>query len=172
MTKIIGSILLLLSGYLGGFYFSNSCKVRLEQLYELKKMIKFLEGEIRYKKTALPEAFCCIARRAREPFSSFFSSVGSELLKNRREKMAQIWNQNLEKFFLQSKLTKGDKETMRQLGNSLGYLDEKSQIDSLNLYLEQLDEDIKKSQEELYKKERLYQCLGVSSGVLLVILFL
>lgn len=172
MTKIIGCILVILSGYLGGFYFSNCCKIRLEQLYELKRIVQILEGEIRYKKTALPEAFLSISKRTKTPFSNFFCSVGKELLANRKITMAEIWEEKLDKLFLESKLTKNDKGSLIQLGNSLGYLDGKSQFDSLKLYTEQLEEEIKRSQEELYKKGKVYQCLGISSGILLVLIFI
>lgn len=172
MTKIAGCILLILSGYLGGFYFSNSCKIRLEQLYELKRIVQILEGEIRYKKTALPEAFLSVAKRTKLPFSNFFCSVASELLDNRKAGMAEIWEEKVEKLLSKSNLTKDDKGSLIQLGNSFGYLDGKSQIDSLQLYMEQLDEEIKKTREELYKKGKVYQCLGVSTGILLVLIFI
>lgn len=172
MIKIFGCILVILSGYLGGFYFSNGCKIRLEQLYELKRIVQILEGEIRYKKTALPEAFLNISNRTKQPFSNFFCSVGRELLDNRKNTMAEIWEEKLDKLFLEAKLTKNDKGSLMQLGNSLGHLDGKNQLDSLNLYAEQLEEEIKRSREELYKKGRVYQCLGISSGILLVLILI
>ncbi|MGN0466695.1 MAG: stage III sporulation protein AB [Lachnospiraceae bacterium] len=172
MIRVVGCVLLILSGYLGGLYFSNSCKMRLEQLYELKRIIQILEGEIRYKKTALPEAFFSVAKRTKPPFSNFFCSVAKELLENRKTGMGEIWKEKVEKLLGESKLAKNDKNSLIQLGNSLGYLDGRSQIDSLQLYMEQLCEEIKKSREELYKKGKVYQCLGVSSGILLVLIFL
>ena len=55
--KLIGSLFLLGSASAIGFLKAEDLKVRVRKLLELKRMIEFLQGELRFHKVTLSEAF-------------------------------------------------------------------------------------------------------------------
>ena len=79
MLKAAGLFLLFSACLSFGFGKSHALKKRLEFLRELKKALLLLSGEIRCAKTPLPDAFCKIGGKLREPLRFFFQSVAKEL---------------------------------------------------------------------------------------------
>ena len=69
-------------------------------------------------------------------------------------------------------MTKKDFEEFVQLGEYLGYLDMDVQKNTLEWYLQQLKTEIDALTEEMPVKKKLYQSLGVLSGIFLAILLL
>ena len=58
------------------------------------------------------------------------------------------------------------------MGSQLGIADVEMQVKALELYLTQLSESMEDIREEIKTKVRLYHCLGVMSGMLIVILLM
>ena len=71
-----------------------------------------------------------------------------------------------------SSLRREEKEKLGRLGEGLGYLDLEMQLSTMELYLEQLEGDIQRAEEEIQSKQRLYRSLGVAGGIFLVILLI
>ena len=61
---------------------------------------------------------------------------------------------------------------MIQFGENLGYLDKDMQINTLDLYITQLETEITELAENLKEKTYLYNTLGVMAGVFIsIVLF-
>lgn len=71
-----------------------------------------------------------------------------------------------------SALTEKDFEEFVQLGEYLGYLDTDMQKNTSQWYLQQLKTEIDTLAGEIPVKKKLYQSLGILSGVFLAILLL
>ena len=65
-----------------------------------------------------------------------------------------------------SRLTKQELAELKQIGNSLGYLE------TWDLYLEQLEITIRQTRKETASKQKLYRSMGVMGGLFLVIILL
>jgi stage III sporulation protein AB len=170
--KIIGCIMVIASSTGMGLFFSNEMKCRIEDLKDLKKMISLLRGDIRYANTPLPEAISSIARRHNGSFESFFSSVSSKLHELSGLTFSDIWKDAVEKELMNTSLTKKDKQLLIQFGENLGYLDKDMQINTLDLYISQLEDEINEISKTAKEKTYLYNSLGIMAGIFITIIML
>jgi len=172
ILKIIGSILTIASCTTLGLYFSSEMQTRLKQLKDLRKYITILRGDIRYGATPLPEAIEGIANRKPGVFYLFFQNV-SERVKNGMGGMFHnIWSDCVDEFLKATCLTKEDKEGLVRFGESLGYLDREMQINTIDLYLEQLEEVIHEQTIIVKERSRLYNTLGLMGGIFITIVMI
>ncbi|NLL73701.1 MAG: stage III sporulation protein AB [Clostridiales bacterium] len=172
ITKVVGCILIILSSTLMGFYYSNQLKCRIEDLREVRKLIVLLRGDIRYSNTPLPEAISSIARRHEGSFKSFFTKVSEKLGEFGGSTFAQIWKEAVEEELLETCLSKQDKSQLIQFGENLGYLDKEMQMNTLNLFILQVEEEIKELTKTAKEKVYLYNSLGIMTGIFITIILL
>ena len=167
--KMIGCLLVIASSTAMGFFFSNEMKCRLENLKELKKLIMLLRGDIRYANTPLPEAISAIARRNPGNFKAFFQSTSQKLQDLSGQTFAEIWKEAVNKELMETSLTKKDKLHLIGFGENLGYLDKDMQINTLDLFITQLEDEINETSKTVKEKAYLYNSLGIMAGIFISI---
>ncbi|NLP16807.1 MAG: stage III sporulation protein AD [Clostridiales bacterium] len=172
ITKVIGCILIILSSTLMGFYCSNELKSRINDIKELRKLIILLRGDIRYGSTPLPEAINTIARRHEGSFKGFLIKVSDKLSEHSGNTFSQIWKAAVEKELLQTSLNKKDKSHLIQFGENLGYLDKEMQMNTLELFLTQIEEEINELSKTAKEKSYLYNTLGIMAGIFISIILI
>lgn len=170
--KVIGCIMVIISSTGIGFYFSSEMKSRVEDLKELKKLIGLLRGDIRYGSTPLPEAISAIAKRNSGRFEEFFIRVASRLGELSGVTFSEIWNEAVGKDLTNTSLTRKDKLQLKEFGDNLGYLDKDMQMNNLDQYLDQLEDEIKELTKTLKEKTYLYSSLGIMAGIFISIIML
>lgn len=170
--KIIGCIMVIGSSSGMGFFFANEMRCRLENLKELRKLISLLRGDIRYASTPLPEAISSITRRHKGIFNQFLNSVSEKLHELSGQTFADVWKDAVNKELLDTSLSKKDKLHLIQFGENLGYLDKEMQMNVIDLYLSQLEEEINENTKTLKEKSYLYNTLGIMAGVFIVIIMI
>lgn len=69
-------------------------------------------------------------------------------------------------------LRREDKQLLEKLGDNLGFLDQKTQLATINLYIHNLEECIEEGTKEMKEKVRLYHLLGVLGGIFITIVML
>jgi len=169
IMKIIGCILVIGSSTGIGFFFSSEMKCRIENLKELKKLFGLLRGDIRYANTPLPEAISAIHRRQGGNFEPFFQYVSEKLQELSGLTFSDIWKTATELELANTALTKKDKLNLVHFGENLGYLDKDMQMNTLDLYLSQLEEEITELSKSVKEKSYLYNSLGIMAGVFITI---
>lgn len=172
MLKLIGSILIVIATTGFGFSAGRDLKIRLDNLRYIKKLMLMLRGEIKYLKAPLGEAFYNVAKRAKEPFNLFFSKIAKEIESLECESFYIIWCKYIDEELTKIRLNKRDCQTLKRVGEHLGYMDKELQLGMIDLYIEQLEEEIKLTQESIKEKTRVYNCLGVSMGLFAVLILL
>ncbi len=172
ITKVVGCILIILSSTLMGFYFGNELKYRINDMRELRKLIVLLRGDIRYGSTPLPEAISSIARRHEGGFKGFFMKVSERLSEHSGETFSKVWKEAVEKELLGTSLNKKDKSQLIQFGENLGYLDKEMQMNTLDLFLEQMEEEIQELSKTAKEKTYLYNTLGIMAGIFISIIMI
>jgi stage III sporulation protein AB len=170
--KIIGCILVIASSAGMGFFFSNEMKCRIDDMKELRKLIVLLRGDIRYANTPLPEAISSIARRHKGYFEPFFSDVSTKLHDLSGLTFPDIWKEAVEKRLTNTSLTKKDKMHLNQFGENLGYLDKEMQLNTLDLFISQLEDEINEASKTAKDKAYLYNSLGIMLGIFVSIIML
>jgi stage III sporulation protein AB len=172
MIKILGIVIMVCSSIGIGRSYSRGLTKNVEQLKKMKKMIYILKSEIKYSKAPLPEAFENLSERVEEPLRSFLSSVSAKLNQLSGRTFREIWEEEVEDKLQDSYLTKEDKEQLKRMGESMGYLDSEMQDNTLELYLEQLEISIEESRQTAAVKSKVYNCLGVTIGLFLAIILI
>ena len=170
--KIFGSIFLLTSAAAIGYLKADELKERVRCLSALKRMMILLQGELRFHRATLSEAFENVSERAEKPFDVFFGELADELENRHSGGFLTVWNAMTDKLMTGEGFKKEDKVLLEQLGNSLGYLDLTMQTENLNLAILQTDDAIMNAKEQLEVKGKLYQTMGVTAGAFLTLLII
>ncbi|MBR3772241.1 MAG: stage III sporulation protein AB [Clostridium sp.] len=172
ILKILGAVLTISSCTALGFYFSNELNSRLKQLRELKKYLTILRGDIRYGGTPLPEAIYNLARRSPGAFRGFLTNVAKQLQISGGGTFAEIWTVCVENDLKNTSLTESDKEGLARFGDNLGYLDREMQVNTIDLYLSTLQEEIKEQAAVVKERTKLYNILGIMAGIFITIVMI
>ncbi len=172
LVKIIGSAIVILSGFLGGRYISLTNTLRLEELHLLKEIMILLKGEIRYSITPLPEAFIRVGEKENNAYGKWFVNMGERLSEYNGTNIKDVWCEELEKIGQDTYLNSKDKKMLESIGTSIGFLDKEMQINAIELYLEQLENMIEQTNATIGEKLKLYNVLGIMLGILVVIVLI
>ncbi|MBA4687207.1 MAG: stage III sporulation protein AB [Candidatus Galacturonibacter soehngenii] len=172
MLKLFGSILIVMATTGIGYTTGRDLKIRLDNLRYIKKLMLMLRGEIKYLKAPLGEAFFNVAKRAKEPFDLFFNKIALEIEMLECESFYAIWCKHIDHELSKVKLSNKDCQTLKRVGEHLGYMDKEMQLGMIDLYVEQLEEEIKLTKESIDEKIRVYHCLGVTIGLFAVLIII
>ena len=149
-----------------GFGFHKAAKEqkRLEQGIAIKRMLYLLQGEIRYGFTPLPEAVLKISTKTEKEYQPFLKKVAKQLETHSEESFAKIWQQTADQKLKQV--------ILKNMGETIGYLDQQMQEKTILLTIEQLDDQIFLMKDQVVKNCKMYRSLGISLSVLIVIILL
>lgn len=172
MLKWIGIVLVFCGSTAAGISFSRELLKRVQQLGELRKLVVMLQGEIRYSNAPLFEAFGHVSQRVKDPFSLLLKNVAAKMEEFCGESLSEIFSRQIEEDLKATSLLPEDLEQLGRLGESLGYLDRQMQLETMNLYLEQLNLACDEAAEQHRSKSKLYHCLGIMGGLFLAIVFI
>ena len=170
--KIIGSLFVIASTAAIGFIKAEELSERVKKLQEMKRMMILLQGELRFHKAALAEAFENVSERVAVPFCDFLKETGERLEARESEGFDSIWETTSRKVLQTEGLKKEDKHLLELLKNSFGYLDLTLQTETLNLAILQTEDEIKRAKEQQESKGKLYQTMGITVGALLTLLII
>lgn len=169
-TKLMASLLVI--GSLGcfGFYESRRLAERVKMLKELYRLTMLLRSEIQYAALPVPEAVRRLSERTQGELKCFLESVAAGLYVQSGDSLANVWRTAAQEHFEDSPLKTEDLLLLKEVGDNLGYADRRTQVGAVELCMENFRMSIKQLEESVPAKRRLYQCLGLFSGLLSVIL--
>ena len=170
--KILGSIFLIASAATIGCMKADELRQRVKSLNELKRSMILLQGELRFHRATLSEAFENISGRVKYPFDKYFEEISKALETENSVGFLSLWSEMSEKIISDAGLKKEDKALLELLGGSLGFLDITMQIENLNLTILQTEDAISSAKEQLTVKGKLYQTMGVTVGAFLTLLII
>ena len=166
MIKLIGSILILASCTGIGFSKSKEMQFHLTELEELKRIFYLLKSELQYTRATFAEVFEKIEPKIREPFRSWLYNLCARLNEKSGSMFWEIWNDSIEEHLKECRLKEDELNELKIAGKNLEY------IESLDLFIEQMEYRIKNTRENYRTKRKLCQSLGIMGGIFLVILLL
>ena len=81
--------------------------------------------------------------------------------------------QKMQKKYLDgTSLLSKDINRLADFGANLGYLDKEMQLGSIDLYLEELEGEMKEAEGKAEKNSKLYRIMGMAVGVLILLIIL
>lgn len=171
MQRFIGSAMILTATTWAGILYGKEQQTQLEHMYYLRHIINMLKGELEYSSAPLDEMFCRIAVRIKEPYRSWMHGLQRQMEKREEEEFRKIWRISIERGLKELHLKKEYKEQLKEVGDCIGKMNRMSESKNLQLYLETLDLGIKKARAEIADKKRIGNCIGIMSGLFLIIIF-
>lgn len=172
VIKLTGAFVTIAASTAIGFYFSLMFKERVKSMKELKKLLILLRGDIKFAATPLPEALEALAARHENEYTIFLEKLSMELKEQNGEVFFEIWKKCIEENLNSIPLNKKDKSGLLKFGENLGYLDKDMQINNIDLYLSQLENEIGESEKTLKDKTYLYNALGIMAGIFITIVII
>lgn len=161
MIKIIGSLIITVSGGLIGKNLCNNIKNKIEFLEDFKKFIFFSKNEIEFKKSSpknIVKNFEC-----NSILKKFFKNLIC-LIQN-GESFPGAW----EKTF---KICKFDEnKIILNFGKEFGAYNLENQIETCDLVLNNISYNIENLKKYTEKNEKLFTYLGVCFGIIICIIF-
>ncbi|EOR20368.1 MULTISPECIES: stage III sporulation protein SpoIIIAB [Clostridium] len=169
MLKITAVIIIFLSCTYIGFYYGESFKKRSRQLNSILKSVLFLNNEVMYTNTPLPEALKYISLKVESPVNYVLSNVSDKLLKSEStsvyEAFEKEYKKNKSEFYLQDEDKRIVKDFLRSLGESGVYGQDKL----FNLTIENMKLNCKSAEELAKKNIKMYRVLGICIGAMISI---
>lgn len=169
--KIVSSIVVLCGFSFLGFYYAYKPLYRKNDLCELKRGLLSLVSEIKFLSN-LNEAILNIEKNLNNPIKTLFTNFRQNIQQKRGENLSTLWQDALNKSKNQTYFTKEDIENINVVGKIIGSLDKDFSIDALNIVIQYIDGTIKIIDKEKTKTFKMYQSLGVLSGLMIVILLI
>jgi len=166
MLKLIGSILIITATTGIGFTKSKDMQNCLNTLEELKKLFCLLRSELQYTHAPFAELFSKISEKTSTPYREWLSNLSQRLMNKTRSSFWEIWCLSITEDMKEANLKEEELEELKNVGKNMEY------IESLELYIEQLEYRIKNTREAYRSKRKLCQSMGIMGGIFLVILLL
>ncbi|MCJ8011195.1 stage III sporulation protein SpoIIIAB [Paenibacillus sp. KQZ6P-2] len=170
MLKLIGAVLILLSGTLAGFHQASRFAARPRQIRELILAMQRLETEISYGFTPLPEAFRKMSDQLGEPLKHIFKSAAGHMASGGGITAQESIQRSLHENWKRTAMKTPERDILHQLSFTLGTSDRQDQIKHIALAAQQLKHEEVVARDEQAKYEKISRSLGLLIGALIVIL--
>jgi len=166
MLKLLGSVCILVACSGMGFSREKELQLHLEDLEEIKRIFYLLRSELRYTRAPFAEVFEKIGRKAKAPFEKWFLCLCRRLKEKNIGSFWEIWCASIAEDLQGCRLKEDELEELKNVGKNLEYME------SLDLYIEQLEYHINHTRENYQSKRKLCRSFGIMGGIFLVILLL
>ena len=165
--KYVGAILVIFS--CGGVGFSMAAAYHREErlLRQLLEILQFLQCELQYRLTPLPELCRMAGRMGKGSVHAVFTRLSQELDSRHMPEVSDCLSAAMET----AGLSPGLRELLEKLGQSLGRFDLNGQLQGLNAVGRLCLERLEALQCNRGDRLRSYQTLGLCTGAALAILF-
>ena len=168
--KLAGCIILLASCYDFG---RRKAREYAQKLYWLEvwwQKLIFLQSEIRYSKTPLPELFQMLAEEGEEdtPVNAFFAQL-YQLINGGECSLSKAWQSGVKQL---QEYVPVDYERTCLFGQGLAQVGGAEQVAYMQSYLEQLQQSVRTGREQVKQQQKVVQTLSICAGAVLVLVVL
>lgn len=170
--KMMSVIVIVLATTLFGLRTAALYRERPRQIHALRRAMTVLQAEVEYQLTPLPQALEHVASRsaqASQQVERLFQQVRTNLLTGGMT-VAEAFHVSLARFEQESALSHSDCEPVLAVAETLSTMDRGHLDTQFQLSIDALTQRETEALEQGNKNARLWQYLGVLSGVMIVIL--
>ena len=170
MLKVIGAVLIM-AGTVGlGWRGVERLGERIEVLRGLQGSVAYLEEELAFRFTPLPQLFERLSKNRKGAVGAFFGSVRKKMEQCEEVPLRKSWWQGVEETL--SVLREEEQKTVAELGEVLGQYDAQTQVQTLRLAGERLAGFYLAAQEERGRLGKVYLALGSAGGLMTVLMLI
>ena len=113
-----------------------------------------------------------MAKKAGAPFEAPLMEFTEKILYHQTEEVERLWRECFEAHRRSFFLNREEFAILLDMGRLLEPVDSKSQIASVEMYINRVEEKIQKMWEERENKQKVYQSVCLFGGLLLIIVLL
>lgn len=168
MMKLLGSALVILGCSYGGWAKGDKLKKQVQITSQFIQILSYIKREILQNHREIPVLLKRIDKTQQNIVGRYFRNLWLRLSADCRESVSEKWADICQE---ELSLSHGLLEILAPLEDILGQYDAKSQGEGLQYIIEELQQWRTKQEEEAGSMLRVYQALGITTGLFLVICF-
>lgn len=172
MQRVVGAVLILTATAGAGYVYGTELKEYLEKMIYLRYVLNLLRGEIMYTHAPLPDVFYETGNRIREPYATWMKRTAEETEKREESAFSRTWNKCVDRYLADLGLKYDHLILLKEPGTFLGSLERETLDRTLQLYMNRMDFEIEKLRDGFASKKRIGKCLGIMSGIFLIVILL
>lgn len=172
MIKLIGLFMILISCSLGGILYGSIFKRREDELRKVYRNTIDLENKVLYSREPLPSALMDIGEADSTEVGAIFLNCSKKLLNNEVDDVYDAFSESINVSRDKLALKDDDLRIILDMARSLGSLDEEGHKKIFQSTLALLKRNMEEAHELTLKNGKLYRCLGISVGLVIVIIFI
>lgn len=169
MLKIVALSIIFLSISYIGYYYGESFKKRYKQLNTILKSVMFLNNEVIYSNSPLPEALDYVSIKVEDPIKAILKSTSNDLNEGKVSSAYEAFKKNYINLEGKFYLNKDDKNLIKDFLNGLGESSVYGQDKLFNLTIENMKMNCIKAEEDSKKNSKMFKALGVCVGAMVTI---
>lgn len=172
MLRLLG-IFCLSIGCAGlGWSMKDRLKKGLEELYQVRQILKMMQSEITYSRASLPEACLRLAGRAPEPYREALEGIHEEMLANKGTTFDAIWRRQMERCTRRLVLHAEEKRRLLEFGSCVGFMDGQMQAQMLEQYIHRLELSIERQEKDMANKSKVIMSLSIMGGLMIAVILI
>lgn len=169
MIKLLGAFCVMAGALYGGLGATRALRQRVEALEGLREGLCYLDQELNFRLTALPELLEQLGKKA-GPAGDFFGAVYAQWQKAPEGGLRSSWRLAMTRCL--SILRTEERQAILEVGQSLGRYDAQTQSKALSRAIRQLEGYRQAAREEARRLGRVYATLSIAGGAALVLVLL
>lgn len=171
MIRLIGAVLLILTSSLYGWLQAKELMERRTELNYLSQLMAAFKSEVSYQRSSLGETFLKISKESRFPYQDIFHEI-YQGMEHGRKSFEYMWQEALERMAAETCLKKKDIQYMMELTNLAKAVDCRYREEIFRQMSGEMEEQKKHLESEYRQKGRVYCCMGITIGILGVIILI
>ena len=147
-----------------GLVISKSYENRVVELREFKNILNMMKTKIKFTYEPLAEIFKQIANKNETNIEKIFSQMAIQMTYSQTR---DTWENCIQEADIS--INQEDKDILKKLGKLLGQTDVEGQISEIEVTENFLNMQIDKAEEDKKKNQKMYKTLGITIGLVFVI---
>ena len=148
-----------------GLVISKTYENRVTELKEFKNILNMMKTKIKFTYEPLAEIFKQISNKNETNIERIFGQMANQITYFQTR---EVWEECIQDADIS--INQEDKDILKKLGKLLGQTDIEGQVSEIEVTENFLNMQIEKAEEDKKKNQKLYKTLGVTIGVIFVII--
>ena len=148
-----------------GMTISKSYENRVVELKEFKNILNVMKTKIKFTYEPLSEIFNQIANKNETNIEMIFGQMSNQITYFQTR---EVWENCIQEADIS--INQEDKDILKKLGKLLGQTDVEGQVSEIEVTENFLNMQIDKAEDEKKKNQKMYKTLGITIGLVFVII--
>lgn len=171
MIRLLGAVLLILASSLYGWMQAKELNERKSELNYISRLIAAIKSEVSFQRSSLGEIFLKLSEKSRLPYQDILCGIYQGMEGNRKS-FEVMWQEALERMEAETCLKKEDIQYLMELTGLAKAMDSRYREEIFEQVHKELEEQKKHLENEYRQKGKVYCCMGITIGILGVIILL